>query len=312
MVTVRKKAGPKQVGRPPGAAGDALLLDRFSRIDLETWKQLSESSEAYNVGLYYHLAKLRRLHHEELVAALRVAEPRSLHLSRWNRIVDYQYSLEPLSAAGSLARGGRFNIGRDLDPRVFPPFPALYMGQDYETSYQEKFGAPSIAGADGLTGADLSLRRPGSFTSVGLEGEIQQLFDLTTLAALRPFARIISKFAISAELAALAKRIGIKPPWLVTTPTKLRETLLAPGWRGMPAQFEVPANSQIIGRLLIEAGFEGILYPSSKGKGLCIALFPEVLINSESYVELSDPAPAHLGHRRLDSTTCQALLEPGD
>ena len=119
MVTVRKKAGPKQVGRPPGAAGDALLLDRFSRIDLETWRQLSESSEAYNVGL-------------------------------------------------------------------------------------------------------------------------------------------------------------------------------------------------LIGRLLIEAGFEGILYPSSKGKGLCIAMFPEVLINSESYVELSDPAPAHLGHRRLDSTTCQALLEPGD
>lgn len=152
---MRKKAGPKQVGRPPGAAGDALLLDRFSRTDLETWKQLSGS-------------------------------------------------------------------------------------------------------------------------------------------------------------AALAKRIGIKPPWLVTTPTKLRETLLAPGWRGMPAQFEVPANSQIIGCLLIEAGFEGILYPSSKGKGLCIALFPEVLINSESYVELIDPVPAHLGHRRLDSTTCQALMEPGD
>lgn len=309
---MKKKAGAKQVGRPPGAAGDALLLDRFSRIDLATWKQLSESSEAYNVGLYYHLAKLRRLHHAELVAALRAAEPRALQLSRWNRIVDYQYSLEPLSVAGSLARGGRFNIGRDLDPRVFPPFPALYLGEDYETTYWEKFGAPSVAGTDGLTGADLSLRHPGSFTSVILQGEIQQLFDLTSLSALRTFARIISKFAISTELAALAKRIGIKPPWLVTTPTKLRDTLLAPSWRGMPAQFEVPSNSQIFGRLLIEAGFEGVLYPSSKGKGLCIALFPEVLINSESYVELTDPAPAHLGHRRLDSATSQALMEPPD
>ena len=145
-----------------------------------------------------------------------------------------------------------------------------------------------------------------------LEGEIQQLFDLTTLAALRPFARIISQFEMPAELITLAKRIGIKPPWLVTTPAKLRETLLAPAWRGVPAQFEVPANSQVFGRLLIEAGFEGILYPSSKGLGKCIALFPEVLINSESYVELSDPAPAQLGHRRLDSTTCRALMGPGN
>ena len=79
----------------------------------------------------------------------------------------------------------------------------------------------------------------------------------------------------------------------------------------MPAQFEVPANSQVFGRMLIEAGFEGVLYPSSKGAGKCIALFPEVLVNSESYVELSDPTPAQLGHRRLDSTTCRALMGPG-
>lgn len=307
----KKRAGPRQLGRPPGAAGDALLLDGFSRLDLATWKQLSENSEAYNVGLYYHLAKLRRLHHEDLVAALRVAQPRLLALNHWNRIVDYQYSLEPLSAAGSLARGGRFNIGRDLDPGVFPPFPALYMAEDYETTYREKFGAPSVAGTDGLTGAELSLQAPGSFASVTLDGEIQQLFDLTTLAALRPFARIISQFEMPTELITLAKRIGIKSPWLVTTPAKLRETLLAPGWRGMPAQLEVPANSQILGRMLIEAGFEGVLYPSSRGDGECIALFPEVLINSESYVELSDPAPAQLGHRRLDSTTCRVLMAPG-
>jgi hypothetical protein len=127
---------------------------------------------------------------------------------------------------------------------------------------------------------------------------------------LRPFARIISQFEMPAELITLAKRIGIKPPWLVTTPAKLRETLLAPSWRGMPAQFEVPANSQIFGRMLIEAGFEGVLYPSSKGAGKCVALFPEVLVNSESYVELSDPAPARLSHRRLDSTTCRVLMGP--
>ena len=37
-----------------------------------------------------------------------------------------------------------------------------------------------------------------------------------------------------------------------------------------------------------QAGFEGIIYPSTKGEGECIALFPDQLEGSDSYLELSD------------------------
>ena len=274
-----------------------------------TWQRLSEQNEAYYVGLYYHLAKLRRLHYRELIAALRVAAPASLELNRWTRIVEYRYSTEALSAAGSLVMGGRFNIGRDLDPLVFPAFPALYFAEDFETAYREKFGGPSrVFSKKAFTGTEFALRRPGSFTSVELVGQVAALFDLTTTGALRPLADVIGRFETSADLAALAKRLGIKPPWLVTTPGNLRRTLLMPAWRGMPAQFEIPANSQVFGRLLIEAGFEGVLYPSVRGIGRCIAVFPECLSGSESFVDLADSAPAGVEISRLDSATWRRLV----
>lgn len=262
------------------------------------------------MGLYYHLAKLRRLHHADLVAALRAAVPLPIELKRWTRIVEYRYSTESLSAAGSMEVGGRFNIGRDLDPRVFPPFPALYIAEDFETAYREKFGAPSkSSGTAAFKGQEFALRHPGSFTSVELVGEVLQVFDLTATRSLGPFTNVIRSFAISADLETLAKKLGIKPPWLAATPSVVRRTLLAPHWRGMPAQFEIPANSQVFGRLLIEAGFEGVLYPSSKGSGLCIAVFPESLAAGESYVELADESPAGVRVTRMDAETWQSLVD---
>ena len=234
---------------------------------------------------------------------------RTIELKRWTRIVEYRYSTESLSAAGSMEVGGRFNVGRDLDPRVFPPFPALYIAEDFETAYCEKFGAPSkSSGTAAFKGQEFALRHPGSFTSVELVGEVLQLFDLTATRSLGPFTKVISSFSISADLAALAKKLGIKPPWLATTPSVLRRTLLAPHWRGMPAQFEIPANSQVFGRLLIEAGFEGVLYPLSKGSGLCIAVVPESLAAGESYVELADESPAGVRVTRMDSETWRGLV----
>jgi len=53
-------------------------------------------------------------------------------------------------------------------------------------------------------------------------------------------------------------------------------------------KIQLPSNSLIFGRLIMEAGFEGVLYPSVKGKGKCIAIFPENLAGTDSYVELFD------------------------
>ena len=115
-------------------------LEKFTSADLRTWQRQSENLERYHVQLYHYLEGLRSLHRAQLGEALSDTKPTEFILTDWVRTLDYQYSLEPLSAAGSLIRGGRFNIGTDLNPATFPAFPALYLAENYQTAYQEKFG----------------------------------------------------------------------------------------------------------------------------------------------------------------------------
>jgi hypothetical protein len=80
----------------------------------------------------------------------------------------------------------------------------------------------------------------------------------------------------------------------------LQRKLLHPNWRLVPAQFDLPANSQIFARLAVAAGLHGILYPSSKQSGKhCMALFIQNWSNSGSFVEISDPVPKGTHRKRI-------------
>ena len=231
-------------------------------------------------------------------------------MDRWARIVDYKYSLQPLSAAGSLVRGGRFNIGNDLDPGRYPVFPALYIAADYDTAYAERFGQrPSVSGP--LEGHEYALRTPGSFTSVNVNGNLKNLFDLRFAKNLGKFAKIISEFELPKELLTLAASAGIKDPPLVKTAGQLKMSLLEHNWRLYPSQYEIPANSQIFARLVADAGFDGIVYASTKGPKDCIALFPTNFSGTESHIELADEAPKGATHTRLDQESWRAIASSG-
>jgi hypothetical protein len=79
-----------------------------------------------------------------------------------------------------------------------------------------------------------------------------------------------------------------------------------------PSQYEIPANPQVFGRLLLDAGFDGVLYPSTKGPKSCIALFPDNFARSDSYLEVADEGPPSAGVLRLDSSTWQDIAAPPD
>jgi hypothetical protein len=90
------------------------------------------------------------------------------------RTVTYQYSLEPLSCAGSLTDiGGRFNAGCELDDNTVSPWPALYVAQDLETAFREKFGIASDDVVDGLTAHELALNGKVSHSNVILNGHLE-------------------------------------------------------------------------------------------------------------------------------------------
>ena len=287
-----------------GIRDDRNLLDEFTTQDLRRWKRNSNLLNEYRIRQFYELESLRELSRDDLVEALKQSPYEHLTINRWARIVNYRYSEQPLSAKGSLVGGGRFNVGSDLDHSRFSPFPALYIATDYNTAYAERFGAPPTGG-EGLQPHELSLVASPSFSSVSLKGELHGLFDLRSSKHLNRFARILSGFGMSSDLLRLATDLGMPGPLLLTKPKQLFDSLMA-NWTDMPSQYGLPANSQIFAQFVREAGFEGIVYKSTRGSGVCIALFLDCLESSDSYLELDGAAP-EATITQLDQSTAPAL-----
>ena len=107
-----------------------LELDRFNEAALETWTELSADLDELQDILYFNLEPERRRLRPDLLKALQTTQPTQLEIKNWVRIVDYQWTMYPLSAAGSLTGiGGRFNVGTDLDSRTFDPGPPCTLQQ---------------------------------------------------------------------------------------------------------------------------------------------------------------------------------------
>lgn len=297
--------------RPPPQRGEPDLpalteLERFSQASLHQWLAAKTYLDTLQRALYFELEPLRQRNDARLRDALLSQTLSSFEFDGWSRIVDYRYGLEPLSVAGSLkGEGGRFNIGSELSPAAFTAFPALYVAEDYETAFRERFAGPSSAKPGELSAQELALRSPGSFTQVRLRGHFENLLDVGNLETLKPFATVLREFPIPRDVRQLARKLGLRPPpWLIRSPVTLQRQLLHPNWRMLPQQFDLPANSQIFGRIAAAAGIHGILYPSSRHVAKrCIALFPQNWLESNSCIEVTDQAPEGARLTRIDGMT---------
>jgi RES domain-containing protein len=285
-------------------------LERFTQASLRQWLATKGNLDGLQRALYFELEPLRQRNEARLLDALRSQTLPSLPFEGWSRILDYRYCLQPLSVAGSLkGEGGRFNIGAELSPGTFTPFPALYIAEDYEAAFRERFGAPPTSGPDGLSIQELALRSPGSFTQVRLRGTVETVIDVGNLETLKLFAGVLREFPIPKDVRRLARTLGFSPPpWLVRSPTTLQRQLLHSNWRMLPQQFDLPSNSQIFGRIALAAGVNGILYPSARQVAKrCLALFPQNWAGSNSFIEVTDEAPQGARLTRIDATTREFL-----
>jgi hypothetical protein len=162
---------------------------------------------------------------------------------------------------------------------------------------------------DGLKAEELALMGVGSFTKVEVHGHMEQIFDLDTPNCLEAFCAVIRKMKTPPDILPLQRRLGIKPSanGLIRTPGHLRREVLIKNWRGAPAQFGLPSPSQILAGLIRDAGFEAIRFPSTKGHGHCLAVFPDKLVSDQSFVELTNTPPPGVEHKRLDLSSSDAL-----
>jgi RES domain-containing protein len=298
---------PRPRRREPEADGPTLLeLERFSHASLAKWLQVADQLGRLHSALYFGLESARRSQEPALLDGLRAGARAGFEFKGWSRIVDYRYTLAPLSVAGSLRReGGRFNIGARLSPGAFTPFPALYLGEDYATAYQERFGLSPAKTAAGLSAAELALRKPDSFTQVQVRGRLDLVLDIGDPQALKPFVEVIKTFVLPANVTTVARQLGLRrPPGLVRSVAALQRQLQHRHWRMLPMQFDLPANTQVFGRMAAAAGMHGILYPSVRHSGSrCLALYPQNWRGSGSFVEVADAVPEEARVVRLDATT---------
>lgn len=286
-----------------------LELDRFSEADLERWNKLSKDLDELSAALYSGVEPQRQRYHDELIAALQSVPPAPLDFTGWVRLVTLRYADTPLAATGSLKGwGGRFNIGLDIDKAMRAPWPALYIASDHETAYREKFGIAKDDHVDGLTAQELALQPDGSYSAIRLDGHLSLVFDIEQ-GALEPICKVLRKISLPAEAVELRARLKIprQQVAMIRTAARLMHEIMVVNWRTWPAQFGNPAVSQTLAGLLLDAGYEAISYPSTKGSGKCVAVFPHRLASETSFVELADAAPASVRHKRLDLSTAEAL-----
>jgi hypothetical protein len=308
-VPKRKPPIPTATRATSQGARGILELDRFSQASLQRWESASRDLDELEAILYFAVEPERRRLRAELIAALQSAHLRPMELTRWARIVTYQFSLEPLSCAGSLQNiGGRFNAGAELDDNTLKPWPALYLAQDYETAFREKFQLSRNEVVDGLTPQELALAHTVSHTTIFLHGHLFRVFDMTSLQSFEPVAKVLRRIKMPEKARLVQARLGIpkRGVFMAQTGKQVHDMVLVKNWRILPIQYGLPAQSQVLAELIRAAGFEAILYPSTKGTGKCLAVFPD-LLDGRSFIELDDSPPAGVKHPKLDIESASAL-----
>lgn len=268
-------------------AGQQKLLDFYSQWYMELARQRSKSVDAINRSLQETSVPYQ--------------------FSDWRRSLRYKWSLNPLSSKGSLnVPGGRFNIG-DIDERLYPKFPALYLAEDSDTALFEMIG-PRRNPLEKLNQFDLALVSEKSLTIVATYGELESVIDLSKPECLKGFLEVVKTFHVAENTLKMGKELGINiGEGVARNVDELMMTFMNPNWRQFPMHVDMPANSQIFGQLVSGAGIEGILYPSKYTNRNCLAIFPQNIKGGDSFVEVIDDIPKG-ALKRLDSKTWDKLI----
>jgi hypothetical protein len=283
-----------------------VVFDSFTELDVNKWLKYGSELRSYAYKAFFGYEAQRASAYEELSSALLETAIKDWSQTGWHRTNSAQY--HSLSSKGSMQWvGGRFNFGKRIDNLRFQPFPALYLASDRDTAVREvyKKTEDEVIG-DILTPYDLALQDPRSITWAVVDIKLSLVYDLTVKENLMPFLKVIKDFRTVDGLHEISDRLGLPRLNTIKDVNVLLENLLKPNWEEAPTIGDHPSNSQVFGKLVKDAGIEGILYPSVRGSGSCIAIYPENLA-VDSYVKFSGQPPYGVAPIQLDYTNYSSL-----
>jgi hypothetical protein len=164
-----------------------------------------------------------------------------------------------------------------------------------ETGLREMQGLTREDSRAGLTASELNLCAANGVAWIAVSGETYNIFDLTHARNLELFADVIANFKVSKAVRDAEKKLAALPLRLIATATELRDSFMLESWREFPSMLNTPANSQLFGHLLCLAGFEGVLFSSTRTGNRNLALFTRQLKNSASVVRVLNPPSSVAG-----------------
>lgn len=279
-------------GFAPATGAGELIVEYFTDRQLIAWRARAGDIQDYHYLWFFELERQRTANHAKLREALGTVTGTTIELAGWGRALAYKYSNTPLSCVGSLKWvGGRFNYGVDIDSSRYTPFPALYLAQDLETGLREMHGLLRDNDRAGMTANELAFCSESGITWAAVEGSVHNIFDITRIANLEAFAEVLATFKFSRNVRAREEKLRATSLRLISTADELHQSFMTENWREFPSMLSTPANSQLFGHLLSQAGFEGALFSSTITQKLNLALFPRQFENSASIVKVIAPPP---------------------
>lgn len=279
-----------------------ILKSLILQIDVRSLLNDAKDAEASRQYLWdYEFAlEFQRMQNAEAIrSAILGAAEGPFEFDRWQRVVKFKYTQNPLSPAGSLLVSGRFNYS-DFNPDKFPPFPALYLAQGRATAMSEALGQSETAPGK-LSAFELAMTNTASIAVLEVRGKLEHVIDLRKPDRLQPLLDIIKGFTIPDHVVKQAKSLNLQEPKVVQSVSDLKQALLAHDWRWMNMLGDVPATNQVFGQMVAQAGIDGIIYPSKIDGEPCLAAFPTNFQNS--FIEIAGDAPPGLIAKRLDAST---------
>jgi hypothetical protein len=166
----------------------------------------------------------------------------------------------------------------------------------------------SKGSVDGLKPEELALNPEVNYTALSLNGELHRVFNLNDDKFIADLAIILGKIKMPQRAKELAKKLKIPRTKLlmVKSSEQVRNMALKNNWRTLPIQFGLPSQSHILAELIKAAGYEAILYKSTKGPGNCLAIFPSQM-DEGSYIEVAGKVLSSVKHKKLDLHSAKEL-----
>ncbi len=226
----------------------------------------------------------------------------------FGRIVSSKFAADPLSGVGSvlLPPGGRFNIAKSSSFSSY--FIGLYLAEDYETAFAEKFhGVSEEQSENDLKKFALQPNESFSFNRVRVN--LENYIDLTNDTTLIAFTDAIKDITIPDYYKKLGHKFGIEVT-MATDSEVVKSFFFNEHYPIWAAWLDQPAPSQLFGHYCKLAGVQGILYPSVRNKAKNnLVVFPDNIVETNSSLKLIDELPYVKEDRRfIDKTNYQNFI----